>query len=183
MASWRRRTTAAGLTALGLLVAACGAGSSAPATSGRPANSGQVAERALSEVPSQPPGVATWAAALHDARHSGSSTGAGTRRWDAPRIITYSSPSVTASGLAYVGDHSGRVHVYDVRDGREVATYRPNTTGQIWTSVVVDRSTGPTSVPRTATSTASSLAGTCSSTSISAPRWTPTRRWAPTVAW
>lgn len=55
------------------------------------------------------------------------------------RATTYSSPAVTGSGLAYVGDHKGRVHVYDVRTGTEVATYRiePHIT-EIWSSNVVD---------------------------------------------
>lgn len=58
--------------------------------------------------------------------------------WNAPRIITYSSPAVTVSGLAYVGDHAGRVHVFDVGNGSEAATYRVGP-GQIWSSTVVDR--------------------------------------------
>jgi outer membrane protein assembly factor BamB len=40
------------------------------------------------------------------------------------RAETYSSPAVTHSGLAYVGDHKSRVHVYNVRTGTEVATLR-----------------------------------------------------------
>lgn len=63
----------------------------------------------------------------------------GTLAWTAPRTITYSSPAVTASGLAYVGDHSGRVHVLDARTGREAATYQVSG-AQVWSSVVVDRS-------------------------------------------
>lgn len=63
----------------------------------------------------------------------------GTPRWDAPRVITYSSPSVTADGLAYVADHSGRVRVLDVTDGAEVAAYQLEPPQQIWTSVAVDR--------------------------------------------
>ncbi|HEV7831055.1 MAG TPA: PQQ-binding-like beta-propeller repeat protein [Pseudonocardiaceae bacterium] len=58
--------------------------------------------------------------------------------WNAPRIITYSSPAVTASGLAYVGDHAGRVHVFDIGNGSEATTYRVGP-GQIWSSTVVDR--------------------------------------------
>jgi outer membrane protein assembly factor BamB len=56
------------------------------------------------------------------------------------RGITYSSPAVTHSGLAYVADHTSRVHVYDVRTGTEVATYEigpPPTL--IWSSTVVDK--------------------------------------------
>ena len=63
----------------------------------------------------------------------------GTLRWHAPRVITYSSPSVTATGLAYVADHSGTVHVFRVSDGSEAATYR-HSAAQIWTSTVVDAS-------------------------------------------
>lgn len=62
----------------------------------------------------------------------------GTPAWDAVRTITYSSPAVTGSGLAYVGDHSGRIHVYDVRTGQEAATYMVSG-AQVWSSVVVDR--------------------------------------------
>ena len=63
----------------------------------------------------------------------------GTVRWHAPRVITYSSPSVTATGLAYVADHSGTVHVFRVSDGSDAATYR-HSAAQIWTSTVVDAS-------------------------------------------
>jgi outer membrane protein assembly factor BamB len=63
----------------------------------------------------------------------------GTPRWHSPRVITYSSPSVTESGLAYVGDHSGTVHVIRVSDGSEVASYR-HAAAQIWTSTIVDAS-------------------------------------------
>jgi outer membrane protein assembly factor BamB len=56
------------------------------------------------------------------------------------RATTYSSPAVTHSGLAYVGDHKGRVHVYDTRTGAELATYQigPHIT-EIWSSTVVDK--------------------------------------------
>lgn len=64
----------------------------------------------------------------------------GNLRWSAPRVITYSSPSVTADGLAYVADHSGRVRVLDVATGRESAAYQLNPPQQIWTAVAVDRS-------------------------------------------
>lgn len=63
----------------------------------------------------------------------------GTPRWSAPRVITYSSPSVTADGLAYVADHSGRVRVLDVGNGTEVAGYQIDPPQQIWSSVAVDR--------------------------------------------
>jgi outer membrane protein assembly factor BamB len=59
--------------------------------------------------------------------------------WHSPRVITYSSPSVTATGLAYVADHTGTVHVFGVRDGSQVAAYRFSP-AQIWTAVVVDSS-------------------------------------------
>lgn len=59
--------------------------------------------------------------------------------WDAPRVITYSSPSVTADGLAYVADHSGRVRVLDMADGSESAAYQLDPPQQIWTAVAVDR--------------------------------------------
>jgi outer membrane protein assembly factor BamB len=61
----------------------------------------------------------------------------GTLRWHSPRVITYSSPSVTDTGLAYVADHSGAVHVFRVADGSEAATYRP-AAAQIWSSTVLD---------------------------------------------
>lgn len=62
----------------------------------------------------------------------------GSPAWNAARTTTYSSPAVTASGLAHVGDHSGRVHVLDVRTGQEAATYQVSG-AQVWSSVVVDR--------------------------------------------
>lgn len=55
------------------------------------------------------------------------------------RAVTYSSPAVTNSGLAYVGDHRSRVHVYDVRTGTEVATYKLRRLTEIWSSTVVDK--------------------------------------------
>jgi outer membrane protein assembly factor BamB len=61
----------------------------------------------------------------------------GTPLWHSPRVITYSSPSVTDTGLAYVADHSGTVHVFRVRDGSEAATYRP-TAAQIWSATILD---------------------------------------------
>ncbi|HWD06199.1 MAG TPA: PQQ-binding-like beta-propeller repeat protein [Amycolatopsis sp.] len=62
----------------------------------------------------------------------------GTPAWHAPRVITYSSPVVTATGLAYVADHSGQVHVFDAATGREDTHYGP-IGAQIWSSVVLDR--------------------------------------------
>jgi outer membrane protein assembly factor BamB len=58
--------------------------------------------------------------------------------WRAPRVITYASPTVTASGLAYVADHAGLVHVLDVLTGAETTRYGP-VGAQIWSSPVVDR--------------------------------------------
>jgi outer membrane protein assembly factor BamB len=55
------------------------------------------------------------------------------------RAETYSSPAVTNSGLAYVGDHKSRVHVYDVSTGTEVATYQIAPPTLIWSSNVVDK--------------------------------------------
>ncbi|MEP7089325.1 MAG: PQQ-binding-like beta-propeller repeat protein [Nocardioidaceae bacterium] len=68
---------------------------------------------------------------------------AGRLLWKAPRNITYSSPSVTDDGLAYVGEHNDRVHVFDVADGREVGLFPTTVTDvdgktRVWTSVVVD---------------------------------------------
>ena len=56
------------------------------------------------------------------------------------RATTYSSPAVTRSGLAYVGDHKAHIHVYNVATGKEVATYqiRPHIT-EIWSSNVIDK--------------------------------------------
>jgi hypothetical protein len=59
--------------------------------------------------------------------------------WQAPRFINYSSPAVTASSLAYVGNHAGNVNASDVRSG--VVTARYGTAGgQVWSSTVVDKS-------------------------------------------
>ena len=44
----------------------------------------------------------------------------GSTAWNVPRYITYSSPAVTASGLAYVGDHGGTVTAFDARTGAVV---------------------------------------------------------------
>ncbi len=63
----------------------------------------------------------------------------GSLRWTFPRIITYSSPSVTSDGMAYVADHSGRVHVLRVSDGTEAAAYQDEPPPQIWSAVAVDR--------------------------------------------
>jgi outer membrane protein assembly factor BamB len=62
----------------------------------------------------------------------------GSLLWHSPRVITYSSPSVTATGVAYLADHSGQVHVLDTATGRERGTYRVTKT-QIWSSTVVDK--------------------------------------------
>lgn len=59
-------------------------------------------------------------------------------RWHAHRVITYSSPAVTASGLAYVADHSGTVHVFAVASGGQRAAYHSGN-AQIWSSTVIDR--------------------------------------------
>ncbi len=63
----------------------------------------------------------------------------GSLRWTAPRVITYSSPSVTADGLVYVADHSGRVRVLRVSDGDSAAAYQIGPAAQIWSGVAVDR--------------------------------------------
>lgn len=63
--------------------------------------------------------------------------------WNSPRRITYSSPSVTDDGLAYIGEHNNVVHVFAVASGKEVGRYstvvKPREPpSQVWTSVVVD---------------------------------------------
>lgn len=63
--------------------------------------------------------------------------------WKAPRHITYSSPSVSESGLAFVGEHDDRLHVFDMDGGREVGLFPTTVTRvrgktRVWTSVVVD---------------------------------------------
>ena len=63
----------------------------------------------------------------------------GSLRWTAPRVITYSSPSVSADGLAYVADHSGQVSVLRVADGSPAAVHQLAPPRQIWSSVAVDR--------------------------------------------
>ncbi|WP_086663351.1 PQQ-binding-like beta-propeller repeat protein [Lentzea kentuckyensis] len=62
----------------------------------------------------------------------------GSPAWNVPRFITYSSPAVTATGLAYIGDHGGTVSAFDVRTGRIVRSYHLNGE-QIWSSTIVDR--------------------------------------------
>jgi outer membrane protein assembly factor BamB len=57
--------------------------------------------------------------------------------WHSPRIITYSSPSVTDTGLAYVADHSGTVHVFRTSDGTQATTYQAGQ-AQIWSATVID---------------------------------------------
>jgi outer membrane protein assembly factor BamB len=61
----------------------------------------------------------------------------GTPAWHSSRIITYSSPSVTDTGLAYVADHSGTVHVFRMDDGSVATTYRASA-AQIWSATVID---------------------------------------------
>lgn len=63
----------------------------------------------------------------------------GTLRWAVPRVITYSSPAVTADGLIYLADHSGQVQVLRQADGSRAADYRLDPPSQIWSSVAVDR--------------------------------------------
>lgn len=62
----------------------------------------------------------------------------GSPAWNSPRVITYSSPITPNGGVAYVGDHTGRVQVWDTRTGRLVASYGP-LPAQIWSSTIVDR--------------------------------------------
>jgi outer membrane protein assembly factor BamB len=61
----------------------------------------------------------------------------GAQAWSAPRYITYSSPAVTASGLAYVGDHGGTVTAFDTHTGAVVRSYRLNG-AEIWSSTILD---------------------------------------------
>jgi outer membrane protein assembly factor BamB len=63
----------------------------------------------------------------------------GTLRWGVTRVITYSSPTVTADGLVYLADHSGQLQVLRQTDGSRAADYRLDPPRQIWTSVAVDR--------------------------------------------
>ena len=67
----------------------------------------------------------------------------GTLLWHSPRVITYSSPSVTATGLAYVGDHSGTMHVFRVRDGTQAAAYRVPADEGVIDSEVVEKTGAP----------------------------------------
>jgi outer membrane protein assembly factor BamB len=62
----------------------------------------------------------------------------GTPAWNAPRVITYSSPATPAGGLAYVADHSGRVQAWDTRTGHRAASFGP-VGAQIWSSTILDR--------------------------------------------
>ena len=141
-----------GADRLGMLVAACGAGSSAPAIvadSGRPASAGQVAERALPVVPSQPPGVAIWApwpAALHDARHSGSSTGdgptSGTVRWRRNlEAAATSGPVIGPDGTMYAASSGGVLHALDAATGDDRWTFDGHRSG------FEDLSTSPLVLP------------------------------------
>jgi len=61
----------------------------------------------------------------------------GSPSWNSPRIITYSSPAVTASGLAYLGDHHGNVHAFDTRTGATVANYHVG--AEIWSAPIIDK--------------------------------------------
>ena len=63
----------------------------------------------------------------------------GALRWTSPAVITYSSPAVTADGLAYLADHSGRLRVLRVVDGSQAASYELDPPRQIWSSVAIDR--------------------------------------------
>lgn len=76
--------------------------------------------------------------------------------------ITYSSPSVTADGLGYVADHSGRVRVQRVSDGDTAAAYPVGPAAQIWSGVAVDRG-HRCFPPRTAGCSASHRTAACSS--------------------
>ncbi|HEY2223902.1 PQQ-binding-like beta-propeller repeat protein [Actinomycetospora sp.] len=62
----------------------------------------------------------------------------GSLRWTSPRVITYSSPSVSADGLAYVADHAGQVSVLRIADGSRAAVHQLAPPRQIWSSVAVD---------------------------------------------
>jgi outer membrane protein assembly factor BamB len=62
----------------------------------------------------------------------------GSPLWHSPSVITYSSPSVTAAGLAYIGDNNGQVHVFDVDTGAEQGKYLTANTN-VWSSTVVDK--------------------------------------------
>ncbi len=63
----------------------------------------------------------------------------GSLAWSTPRVITYSSPTISDDGLAYIADHSGQVHVLDVARGTEAARYEVANHAQIWSAVAVDR--------------------------------------------
>jgi outer membrane protein assembly factor BamB len=45
---------------------------------------------------------------------------------------------VTATGLAYVADHSGQIHVFDVGTGAQRGDFRVAKT-EIWSSTVLDK--------------------------------------------
>jgi outer membrane protein assembly factor BamB len=62
----------------------------------------------------------------------------GSPLWHSPSVITYSSPSVTVTGLAYVADNNGQVHVFDVATGAERGKYVVTNTN-VWSSTVVDK--------------------------------------------
>ena len=83
---------------------------------------------------------------------------------------------MTHSGLAYVGDHKSRVHVYAVRIGTEVATYEIGPHLKvIWSSNVVDKDYRVYFAGQNGHVYGVSPAGWCCLTSASARRSTPTR--------
>ncbi len=61
----------------------------------------------------------------------------GTPAWHTDRAITYASPAVTATGLAYIGDHRGNVFVYDTATGSTEASYQVG--AEIWSAPLIDR--------------------------------------------
>lgn len=57
--------------------------------------------------------------------------------WRYPRnSLSYSSPAVTDSGLAYFGDHNGFMNVLDSESGCLVARYQSG--GEVWTAPAID---------------------------------------------
>src|ERR1700738_1695089 len=82
-------------------------------------------------LPSSPPGVTTWSAwpaALHDARHSGSSTSdgptSGTVRWrrNLEGAVT-PGPVIGADGTIYASSSAGVLHAIDPVTGSDRWTY------------------------------------------------------------
>lgn len=82
-------------------------------------------------VPSQPPGVTTWApwpAALHDARHSGSSTGdgptSGTVRWRRTlEAAVTPGPVIGPDGTVYAASNGGVLHALNPATGDDRWTF------------------------------------------------------------